>query len=371
MSIMNSIKKQLRPLKRLIKTIIDRIDNALARAASYNRLLAGMYYLVTGTFAREHQSVLAGRRIYLDSLKDPTQNSSLLRRNIHRLEKGLLMKPRRVPFGLDYISETVAAYSLASDSGIDPSELAWARDVLDAYMDVSPSHPRIDPLRTVVSRASALICTEEDVEPRIPYLRVKARASDISIDQLLTLAEYRRSVRWFNSDPVPRSVIDRAVQVAAYSPSACNRQPFEFRIFDDPTIVSELIKLPMGTSGFGHQVPCVAIVVGKQRNYFNERDRHLIYIDGALAAMSFVYALETQGVGSCCVNWPDIELREKKMERALQLDRDERPIMLIAFGYPDEDGLVANSTKKDISALRRYNDEFSGPGKVKMKGATA
>ena len=35
---------------------------------------------------------------------------------------------------------------------------------------------------------------------------------------------------------VPREGIDQAMRAAAQSPSACNRQPFEFRVFDDPVL---------------------------------------------------------------------------------------------------------------------------------------
>lgn len=35
----------------------------------------------------------------------------------------------------------------------------------------------------------------------------------------------------------------------------------------------------------------------------------------------------------------------------------KRPIMCLAIGYPDPEGMVANSTKKSLSQLRRYNFE--------------
>ncbi len=39
--------------------------------------------------------------------------------------------------------------------------------------------------------------------------------------------------------PVERSKIDRAIAVASQAPSACNRQPFVFRVFDDPELVEK------------------------------------------------------------------------------------------------------------------------------------
>ena len=152
-----------------------------------------------------------------------------------------------------------------------------------------------------------------------------------------------------------RALIDRAVKVAGYSPSACNRQPFHFRIFDDPEEVQKVIKIPMGTVGFSHNVPGVIAVVGTLDAYFDERDRHIIYIDGSLASMSLIYALETQGVSSCSINWPDMPKHEKIIANVLGLKAYERVIMLIAFGYPDPSGMVPFSQKKTLNQLRSYN----------------
>jgi nitroreductase len=150
-------------------------------------------------------------------------------------------------------------------------------------------------------------------------------------------------------------MIDAAIEIAAQSPSACNRQPFRFVVCDDPQLVQKVAAIPMGTAGYAHNIPVFVIIIGQQRHYFDERDRHLIYIDGSLAAMSFCFALEVQGLSSCCVNWPDVPEREERMAQILNLENDERPIMCLAVGFPDPNGLVAYSQKKPLSQLRQYN----------------
>ncbi|MEZ6146238.1 MAG: hypothetical protein R3B91_12665 [Planctomycetaceae bacterium] len=62
-------------------------------------------------------------------------------------------------------------------------------------------------------------------------------------------------------------------------------------------------------------------------------------------------------MSSCCINWPDIESREAAFGEFLGLSRDERPVMCLAVGYPDPNGLVAYSQKKPLDQLRRYNFE--------------
>jgi nitroreductase len=73
--------------------------------------------------------------------------------------------------------------------------------------------------------------------------------------------------------------------------------------------------------------------------------------------MNFMLALETLGLASCPINWPDVESREREMEEALGLEPDERPVMLLAVGHPDPEGLVAYSQKKKLSRMRSYNKQ--------------
>jgi hypothetical protein len=79
----------------------------------------------------EREATLAGLAEF-QRLKTGCEGSSpLLRRNVHRLEKGLCMPERRAVFGVEYIDDTVALYArLAEQSHADPIELQWASDVL-------------------------------------------------------------------------------------------------------------------------------------------------------------------------------------------------------------------------------------------------
>lgn len=338
------------------------------RILSSSRLLSTLYYAVASSaFRRENQAVLYGKYRYYENLYDPEETQYLLRRNIHRLEKGLLMRPRRDVFATGYITETVQAYSRAmrkrnKGDSIPLSDLAWASDVLVEYFSVTGSHNVLEEARQLFEQVGPLSVEEGDIETPeeltslTPYRRALEADPPVSYDNLYRLARRRRSVRWYQDKKVPRSTIDQAIRIAAQSPSACNRQPFHFRIFDDPEDVEQIANLPAGTNGYAENIPTVIVVVGRLRAYFAERDRHVVYIDGALAAMSLMFALETLGLSSCPINWPDIEEREARMTQVLNLAPDERPIMLMSVGYPDPDGMVAASQKKSLHELRQYDN---------------
>lgn len=344
------------------------LRQAALRILSSSRFFSGLYYtFASSAFQREQQAVLRGKYRYYQNLHDPEETQYLLRRNIHRLEKGLLMRPRRAVFATGYILDTVQAYQRAmkkrnGSAPVPAGDLAWASDVLGEYFSVTAAHPVLDKARDTFQQVGlfdeddATIEKPGELSSLTPYHRSLSAQPPVSYDDLYRLSRQRRSVRWFRDEPVPRSTLDQAIRIAAQSPSACNRQPFQFRIFDEPEDVRRVSTLPAGTSGYAENIPTIIVIVGRLRAYFSDRDRHVVYIDGALAAMSLMFALETLGLSSCPINWPDIEEREVQMAKALDLESDERPIMLLGVGYPDPDGMVAASQKKSLDEIRTYAD---------------
>ncbi|WP_051574814.1 nitroreductase family protein [Mycobacterium sp. URHB0044] len=311
---------------------------------------------LSGTaLGRERRYVRRGIHAYERSVGSGT-DVYLLRRNVHRLEKGLTMRPVRNQFATDYIGATVDAFHGGVSAGtLEPAqpEFNWMYSVLARYFDVTATstHPSIIRSRNGFRDAIADLDTgSADSGPHhaIPLVPT------VKIDDFEALAAGRRSVRWFTTESVSRDLVDRAVAIAAESPTACNRQPYRFEIFDDPVSTARVAAIPMGTDGYEHQIPGLIVIVGNLAAFFDQRDRHLIYIDGCLAAMGLVYGLEAQGVNSCCINWPDLPDREAEMRKLLGLARHERVVMLIAYGYADPDALVPFSAKRVVDDIRRF-----------------
>src|SRR5690606_12359360 len=115
---------------------------------------------------------------------------------------------------------------------------------------------------------------------------------------------------------------------------------------NDPIKSSKIAACAGGTTGFSENIPSIVVVVGDLSAYPSERDRHLIYIDGALATMQFILALQAQGLSSCCINWPEVERSEKRIRGIIDLKVHERIIMLLAVGYADPQGGIPYSQKK-------------------------
>lgn len=321
--------------------------------------LADLYYFVfSKEFSREHQKVLNGKYMHLQALKSNAPNVFHLRRQIHRLEKGLIMKDRRSVFAADYILDTVHNYERVYISmneqrlEMDEGLLIWGASVLKYYFSQVGHHENVQRARALFE---AIHQESGHIQSHVPYRRNTVKSANVSYEGLFDLAMQRRSVRWYQDKPVDRAQIEQAIRIASLSPSACNRQPFEFHVYDTEDLKNRVGSIPMGIRPFHRQIPVFVVLVGKLSAYLSERDRHVIYIDGGLAAMSFMLALETLGLSSVPINWPDIEEIEQQMDRTLGLAEDERPIMLIGLGYADPEGMIPYSQKKSTDIITRYH----------------
>lgn len=355
------LKRLLSPaLKQRLKTWLAALDHKAVVLCSRSRVTSVLYYLILRpSFGREQHAVLAGRARHLHELKVPAFSSAQLRRNIHRLEKALIMQPRKAIFALEYIDQTIDLFERClSRSEFSPSELEWAQAVLAQYFAVVTPTPHLSQL---ANKFCLLQQQRSQVTPETgritPYPAADKVVADISPEALYSLMQQRRSVRWFTEQPVPADLVAQAIQMASQAPSACNRQPFFVKMSLQPDQAASIAKLAMGTSGFADNIRCLCVIVGDQSCYEAERDRHVIYVDGGLFAMQLMLALETLGLSSCPINWPDIESLELKMQRRLKLAVFHRPVMLLAVGYANQSGGIPASVKKTSDQLLQTIDD--------------
>ncbi|OKY24648.1 nitroreductase family protein [Thalassotalea sp. PP2-459] len=327
-----------------IRAINNSVDQAIIPFFASHRILSSIYYLLfSRQFSREQQAVLKGRVAYGKSLYKIGKSSVLLRRNTHRLEKGLIMKPRREVFALAYIDETVDCYIECVKAGtLCDEELQWASDVLLKYFSVIKLSEHTQQLKAAFEQCRPSFSLNRQF---IPYDEVSRPELSCDPEQLKQLFIRRRSVRWFEDKPVAKELINKALEMASLAPSACNRQPYQFYLLKDVDAI-HIAKLAMGTAGFAENIQNLFVIVGDLSAYPAERDKHVIYIDGSLAAMQLMLGFESLGISTCPINWPDIEFREAKMSQKLDLKAHQRPIMLLAFGYAEPDGKIPFSQKK-------------------------
>ncbi|MBX2841540.1 MAG: nitroreductase family protein [Flammeovirgaceae bacterium] len=292
------------------------------------------------------------RALYVGVQENQKSSSNMynFRRNIHRLEKGLSYKDLKEVFAEDYIGETVE-YLINGLDVFDKGSISWGKAVLNLYFK------NVTPTKTIEKAFIKFSNLDQNYDKSlVPYpsnLRVK---SEVSYDDLMGLSLKRRSVRYYKDLKVEEEVIKKAYEIAKLAPSACNRQSFNFYFYNEANEVKELSSIPGGVQGY--TLPSIIVVVGNYSGYFDERDINAPIIDSSLATMSFIYALETLGLSSVCINWPNLPDREQKVRTKLDLASHEFVVMMIGVGYPIPDGKIPYSAKRSAEEVIHVNKKI-------------
>ena len=318
-----------------------------------NNFLIVLSLLFNKKYLNEHKSFLEGSFIYRKSLISSQLNVHFLRRNIHRIEKGMIMEPRRDVFALRFILETVSAYVLLQSEDNTRSECKWGNDVLTEYFKIVISQNKsfLKAKQLFMSNKPILLNGLNNSE--IPY-QLKDN-NIIKYNDFFKFNLNRKSVRWFKDEQVSDAIFNKALGIAALAPSSCNRSPFKYMISNkNKKLTTMIADISAGTAGWSHNIPAIVVLLGRQRSFSNDANRHSIYVDGTLSVMPFILALETLGLKTCIINWADIPKREKAMTKILKLEKDEKVILSIAVGYGAVKSKVAYSKRKTNNEISKF-----------------
>ena len=162
-------------------------------------------------------------------------------------------------------------------------------------------------------------------------------ASRTTSDRIAFLRRLR-AVREFRPDPVPEEVIADILEVARWSGSASNRQPWELIVIRD----REMLRRLGGVEGSvrhlaGAPLGIVPVMAG-------ERDETETYDDGRLSER-IMLAAAAHGVGSC-IGWFRGEGRDAARE-ILGVPEGRTVRTEISLGYPDEEARRARQRRPE------------------------
>lgn len=277
----------------------------------------------------------------------------------HKLEKGLCLPRKNLRFfGESAARETFRLLREWHAAGFDrtaPVYLATI-EILKAWrrhMDLMPPPEAVR--ARLLTELDALGVDAQTVDARYATPIPFRKTANGSYDALLDLAQSRRSVRDFDDRPVDFALVEQAVRIAQLSPSACNRQPCKLHFYDEPKTIARLLALQNGNSGFGDTVPLLAIVTAEYGTFFNSSERIEPVLDGGLFLMSFILALQSLGLSSCCLNWCVLPQRDIEGHKTAQIPENEKILTFLAIGRPREDAITPLSSRRPVEdVIRRH-----------------
>ena len=143
---------------------------------------------------------------------------------------------------------------------------------------------------------------------------------------------HRISVRKYEDKPVEKEKIMQILKAGMQAPSACNQQPWEFYIVEDPEILEELsettpyakltAKAPMAIVT-AYRKECTAPAYAQ--------------IDLSICMENMWLATDEVGLGGVWMGIAPLEDRMEKVEKIIGIPEGQRAFGIFALGYPAEE----------------------------------
>lgn len=166
-------------------------------------------------------------------------------------------------------------------------------------------------------------------------------------------------MRGYTDHSVAREKIERCLEAARLAPSACNAQPWQFIVVDEPELRERVAKATFGKlapfNRFSLQAPVLVVVVLEKSNFMAQvggllRKKQYNLIDLGIAAEHFCLQAAEEGLGTCILGW----FSEKTVRKILAIPYEKRAGLIITLGYPEKRE-IPGKKRKPLSEFRFYN----------------
>jgi nitroreductase len=171
----------------------------------------------------------------------------------------------------------------------------------------------------------------------------------------------RRSVRFYDSRPIPRETMQLLIDAGNMAPTGGNVQNWRFVVVEDKVFREKLMalgipryrkwmeKAPQGLADLRKEIdaivadpvyysaPAIVFVIGSGMT--GELDTPMVCENMMLAARSL-------GIGSCWVYFGQLPLDDQEVRAALEMKEGEKVYGPILLGYPKGDEFPPSPPKK-------------------------
>lgn len=162
------------------------------------------------------------------------------------------------------------------------------------------------------------------------------------VDAMLT----RRSVRAYDSRPIPRTILDTILDVTRHAPSGSNREPTRLVVVSQDSRRRDLAEL-CSNQTFIADAPVVIAVVVKTIAY--NRGNYMgscsSLVDGAIMLDHLTLVARAYGLGTCWIGSFD----NSAIKTFLEVPEDWNVLGLTPLGYPKGDVFKQSENRIPLS----------------------
>lgn len=169
------------------------------------------------------------------------------------------------------------------------------------------------------------------------------------------IVQNRQSCRRFDPEKtIEKEKLERIIEAARLSPSACNAQPYHITICENET-AKRISKATtgMGINSFTKDAPVMIVISEDSYNKtaaLGSKLKGIDYrsLDIGILCSHIVFASHEEGLSSCIIGWID----DKKVREIIGIDK--KCSLIVALGYAKADDKLRNKKRKSTNELVTY-----------------
>jgi nitroreductase len=158
----------------------------------------------------------------------------------------------------------------------------------------------------------------------------------------------RHSTRNYKNEVLKPEDIKEAIEMAKYSPSACNRQYIKVHYYPKGKMRQNVIKYSLGKGGLYMQGVNTFIITFDVNGLDGAGERNQGYFNAGLFATNLVNAFHSLGIGTCFIQFANSVKEEEDLKKLNDIPSHERIAVILYAGYYDEKSIFAVSPRKDF-----------------------
>lgn len=172
----------------------------------------------------------------------------------------------------------------------------------------------------------------------------------IKSNKFYEIIKTRRSIRFWKNIPVPAEVLNQIIESAAYAPSAFNRMPWKFYIYENKP--ENIVEGDSSNKSMFEKAPVRIYVAIDERLY---EETYAPAMDAALAAQNILLAAHSLGLGSCFIYQCEI-INQEMLKEKLNVPDYYKIYCAVLLGYPDDSPVTPGRVELDEIAVFIKND---------------
>lgn len=264
----------------------------------------------------------------------------------HIMEKGLALREVRPGFGVPKVLKLLSNLDLYYTRYKDGELLFFVLSMIEEYIRFNREKGIEN--SEIISKYKHL--NSIPLSKEYEYLRggtttvTNKDIQDKCAVNYLDFVKSRYSIRNFTGEQVDRQLVYKALEIARYTPSACNRQPWGNHVFFNKEKIQEILDYQTGAKQFGDDLTCLILITSRYGSFFNA-EYHQPYVNGGMYAMNLLLALHSTGLGTVSLNLGFKQKKLNQLTRLCAMQESEVPIMLIGVGVIPEELKVASSKR--------------------------